>query len=99
MVVGCGPIGALAVGVLKRAGAAEIVAVDVHDTPLAIARAVGATRTVNASDADAIAAAEAGVVIECSGSPCGLALAVRGAVCATAGSSWSASSRPASNSF
>src|ERR687896_719544 len=47
MVVGCGPIGALAVGVLKRAGAAEIVAVDVHDTPLAIARAVGATRTVN----------------------------------------------------
>jgi threonine dehydrogenase-like Zn-dependent dehydrogenase len=48
------------------------------DGAAAIARAVGATRTVNASDADAIAAAEAGVVIECSGSPCRLALAVRG---------------------
>ena len=35
---------------------------------------------MNASDADAIAAADAGVVIECSGSPCGLALAMRGAV-------------------
>jgi L-idonate 5-dehydrogenase len=80
MVVGCGPIGALAVGVLRRAGAAEIVAVDLHDRPLAIATAVGATRTLHAGDADAIAAVAADVVLECSGNPRGLASAVRGAV-------------------
>jgi L-idonate 5-dehydrogenase len=80
MVVGCGPIGALAVGVLRRAGAAEIVAVDLHDRPLAIAAAVGATRTLHAGDADAIAAVAADVVLECSGTPRGLASAVRGAV-------------------
>ncbi len=80
MVVGCGPIGALAVGVLRRAGAAEIVAVDLHDRPLTIAAAVGATRTLHAGDADAIAAVAADVVLECSGNPRGLASAVRGAV-------------------
>jgi L-idonate 5-dehydrogenase len=80
MVVGCGPIGALAVGVLRRAGAAEIVAVDLHERPLAIATAVGATRTLHAGDADAIAAVAADVVLECSGNPRGLASAVRGAV-------------------
>lgn len=80
MVVGCGPIGALAVGVLRRAGATEIVAVDVHEHPLAIARAVGATRTLHAGDADAIAVVGADVVLECSGNPRGLASAVRGAV-------------------
>ena len=80
MVVGCGPIGALAVGVLRRAGAAEIVAVDLHDRPLAVATAVGATRTLHAGDADAIVAVAADVVLECSGSPRGLASAVRGAV-------------------
>lgn len=79
MVVGCGPIGALVVGVLKRARAVEIVAVDVHDKPLAIARAVGATRTLGADDADVIRAVDADVVIECSGNPGGLATAVRAA--------------------
>ena len=79
MVVGCGPIGALAVGVLRRAGATEIVAVDVHEHPLAIARAVGATHTLHAGDTDAIAAVAADVVLECSGNPRGLASAVRGA--------------------
>jgi L-idonate 5-dehydrogenase len=77
--VGCGPIGALAVGVLKRSGAAEIVAVDVHDKPLAIARAVGATRTLDATDPDATGGVDADVVIECSGNPRGLATAVRAA--------------------
>jgi L-idonate 5-dehydrogenase len=80
MVVGCGPIGALAVGVLKRAGAAEIVAVDVHDKPLAIARAVGATRTLGAGGGpDVIGTVDADVVLECSGNPRGLATAVRAA--------------------
>lgn len=79
LVVGSGPIGALVIAVLKRAGAAEIVAVDVHPGPLAIATAVGATRVILATDADAIAAVDADVAIESSGSYRGLASAVRGA--------------------
>jgi L-idonate 5-dehydrogenase len=80
LVIGCGPIGALAVAVLKRAGAARIVAVDMHARPLEIARAVGADEVLEAGDTDAIAAVEADVVIESSGSHHGLASAVRGAV-------------------
>ena len=79
LVIGCGPIGALAVAVLKRAGAAEIVAVDMHDMPLEIARAVGADAVLKGDDAEAIAAVEADVVIESSGSHHGLASAVKGA--------------------
>jgi L-idonate 5-dehydrogenase len=44
------------------------------------AGAVGATRTLHAGDADAIAAVGADVALECSGNPRGLASAVRGAV-------------------
>ena len=80
MVIGAGPIGALAVAVLKRAGAAEIIAVDMFDRPLEIAAAAGATATLKADDVDAIAAVEADVVIEASGNHRGLASAVRGAV-------------------
>ena len=80
LVIGCGPIGALAVAVLKRAGAARIVAVDMHPKPLEIARAVGADEVLGAGDAEAIAAVEADVVIESSGNHHGLASAVKGAV-------------------
>lgn len=79
LVVGSGPIGALVVAVLKRAGAAEIVAVDMFDKPLEIATAVGATRTIVATDADAIAAVQADIAFETSGNYRGLASAVRGA--------------------
>lgn len=79
LVVGCGPIGALAVAVAGRGGAAEIVAVDLHDKPLGIATAVGATRTIGAIDTEAIAAVDADVVIESSGNHRGLASAVTGA--------------------
>ena len=79
LVVGAGPIGSLIVAVAKRAGAAEIVAVDMHDKPLEIATAVGATATLKADDLDAIAAVEADVVFESSGSYRGLGSAVRGA--------------------
>jgi L-idonate 5-dehydrogenase len=79
LVVGSGPIGALAVAIAKRAGAAEIVAVDVHEHPLTIACAVGATRTLRADDAEAIAAVDADVVIESSGNFRGLASAIQGA--------------------
>ncbi|MGW9415911.1 L-idonate 5-dehydrogenase [Arthrobacter cupressi] len=80
MVIGSGPIGALAVAVLKRAGASRIVAVDMHDKPLEIARAVGADEVLKGDDAEAIAAVEADVVIESSGSHFGLASAIKGAV-------------------
>ncbi|MBB6406949.1 L-idonate 5-dehydrogenase [Arthrobacter sp. AZCC_0090] len=80
LVIGSGPIGALAVAVLKRAGATRIVAVDMHDKPLEIARAVGADELLKGDDADAIAAVEADVVIESSGSHFGLASAIKGAV-------------------
>ena len=79
LVVGSGPIGALAVAVLKRAGAARITAVDLHPKPLEIATAVGADAVINAADAAAIAAVEADVVIESSGNHHGLASAIQGA--------------------
>ena len=47
MVTGCGPIGNLLIGGLRRAGAARIVAVDVSDFPLSVARAMGADDTIN----------------------------------------------------
>lgn len=80
LVVGSGPIGALAVAVLKRAGAGRIVAVDMHQKPLDIARAVGAHQVLLATEAEAIAAVEADVVIESSGTHQGLASAISGAV-------------------
>ncbi|MBC3193417.1 L-idonate 5-dehydrogenase [Pseudonocardia sp. C8] len=79
LVVGCGPIGSLAVAVARRAGATEIVATDLHDTPLGIARAVGATRTLRAGDTNAIAAVDADVVVESSGNHRGLTSAIAGA--------------------
>ena len=47
LVTGCGPIGALLIGALRRAGAARIVAVDIADKPLECARAMGADETIN----------------------------------------------------
>lgn len=79
LVVGCGPIGALAVAVAVHHGAAEIVAVDLHERPLAIARTVGATSTLLAPDPDTLDLVDADVVIESSGTHQGLATAVRGA--------------------
>ncbi|WP_426996074.1 L-idonate 5-dehydrogenase [Pseudarthrobacter sp. N5] len=79
LVIGSGPIGALAVAVLKRAGAARIVAVDMHRKPLEIALAVGADVVLNGDETDAIAAVEADIVIESSGSHHGLASAIIGA--------------------
>jgi L-idonate 5-dehydrogenase len=73
LVSGCGPIGALTVAAAKLHGAAEVVATDVVDEPLAIARQVGADVTINvAQDAGWVArnAADKGsfdVMFECSG--------------------------------
>ena len=73
LVSGCGPIGVLTVAAAKLHGAAEIVATDVLDEPLAIARAMGAHITINAAkDSDWVArnAKDKGsfdVMFECSG--------------------------------
>jgi L-idonate 5-dehydrogenase len=47
LVTGCGPIGILSILSARRAGAAEIVATDLSDFTLAMARKVGADRTIN----------------------------------------------------
>ena len=82
LVTGTGPIGALLIMVARQAGAREIVATDLLDQPLAMARAVGADRTINTrSDPDGLAsfAADKGtfdVVFEASGAPSALATAI-----------------------
>ena len=56
LVTGSGPIGALCMMAARRAGAAEIVATDVADAALTIAKKIGADRTINvASSPDALA--------------------------------------------
>jgi L-idonate 5-dehydrogenase len=56
LVTGCGPIGVLAILAARRAGAAEIVATDLSDFTLGVARAAGADRVVNmASEPDGLA--------------------------------------------
>lgn len=73
LVSGCGPIGALAIAAARHHGAAEIVATDVVDEPLAVARRMGADIALNAaSDKGWVAryAADKGtfdVMLECSG--------------------------------
>jgi L-idonate 5-dehydrogenase len=47
LVTGAGPIGALAVVVARLGGAVEVVATDIADAPLAIAKKLGASETVN----------------------------------------------------
>ena len=76
LVIGAGPIGALVVAVLRRAGAAEITVVDLHEAPLERARALGATRTLLAADRTALAAVQPDVTVESSGSVPGLTAAI-----------------------
>ena len=54
-VFGAGPIGLAAVFWLRRRGVKSIVAVDLSDARLEIARALGATDTINPSKTDLIA--------------------------------------------
>ena len=79
LVVGSGPIGALTVAALKTLGAGEIIATDLHPRPLEVAARLGASRTLLASATDEIAAVDADVVIESSGSSPGLGSAIRAA--------------------
>jgi (R,R)-butanediol dehydrogenase / meso-butanediol dehydrogenase / diacetyl reductase len=52
VVFGCGPIGLGAVLWLKKFGITDVVAVDLHDARLELARAMGARATINASHED-----------------------------------------------
>ncbi|MGY3454474.1 L-idonate 5-dehydrogenase [Bradyrhizobium sp. USDA 4353] len=47
LVTGCGPIGALSILVARYGGAAEIVATDVAEAPLGVARKLGASHALN----------------------------------------------------
>ena len=73
LVTGCGPIGALCVIAARYAGALEIVATDVTDTPFKLVASIGADRCINVvTDGADLAAygADKGtfdVVLECSG--------------------------------
>ncbi|HSW07138.1 L-idonate 5-dehydrogenase [Aquabacterium sp.] len=73
LVSGCGPIGVLAIAAARVHGAAEIVATDVVDQPLVVARAMGAKRTINvATETQWVAEYSANkgsfdVMLECSG--------------------------------
>ena len=73
LVTGCGPIGLLCILVARRSGAAAIVATDLSDFTLDVARANGADATVNVADASGqLAAFEADkgyfdVLFECTG--------------------------------
>lgn len=78
LVIGCGPIGALVIAVLRHHGAAEVTAVDLYDQPMAIARSLGASVTIPAADREAIRSVRADVAIESSGSVAGLGSALSG---------------------
>jgi threonine 3-dehydrogenase len=74
MVTGCGPIGIFAVGICKAAGASRIIATDVNDKRLALARTMGAHDAVKPQDASAIVKKHTDglgvdVVLEMSGVP------------------------------
>lgn len=75
LVIGCGAIGLAAVQGARLAGAETILAADLDDAKLALARRMGATHTVNPSTGDVVAAAcgltngrGADVVLEFAGS-------------------------------
>ena len=59
MVIGCGAVGLAAVQGARLAGATQIMAVDLDDAKLAIAKAVGATHAVNAGYDDPVTAVRA----------------------------------------
>ncbi|NND21444.1 MAG: L-idonate 5-dehydrogenase [Silicimonas sp.] len=82
LVTGCGPIGLLAVLVARTFGAVQIVATDITDFTLDMARQVGADDTVNVAETpDGLSPFTAGkgrfdVLFECSGVASALAAAV-----------------------
>ncbi|MFJ9521735.1 S-(hydroxymethyl)mycothiol dehydrogenase [Kitasatospora sp. NPDC101801] len=75
-VIGCGGVGGAAIAGSRLAGAARIIAVDIDDRKLELARGLGATHTVNSRQAEAVEAIReltggfgADVVIDAVGRP------------------------------
>ncbi|NUO63843.1 MAG: L-threonine 3-dehydrogenase [Gemmatimonadaceae bacterium] len=74
LVTGCGPIGIFAVGICRAAGASRIIATDVNDKRLALARTMGADDAVHPQDAQRVVQERTNglgvdVVLEMSGVP------------------------------
>jgi len=74
LITGCGPIGLFAVGICKAAGASRIIASDVNETRLALARRMGAHDVVHPNEAETVVKAHSDglgvdVVLEMSGVP------------------------------
>jgi threonine 3-dehydrogenase len=74
MITGCGPIGLFAVGICRAAGASRIIATDINEKRLALARTMGANDAVHPRDAERVVRQATGglgvdVVLEMSGVP------------------------------
>ena len=54
LITGCGPIGIFAVGICKAAGASRVIATDVNETRLDLARKMGATDAVRPEQAEEV---------------------------------------------
>lgn len=74
-IIGCGAIGLSAIQGARMNGAQTIIAIDLDDAKLEIAKICGATHTINAKNSDAVTAVEklsagrgADAVYECAGS-------------------------------
>ncbi len=75
-IIGCGPIGLMAVGVAKAAGAAQVLAFDLNPYRLELAKKMGATTVINSKEIDPVKKAKeltnghgVDVVCEMSGHP------------------------------
>ncbi|SEB01956.1 threonine 3-dehydrogenase [Thalassobacillus cyri] len=75
-IIGCGPIGLMAVGVAKAAGASQVLAFDLNEYRLGLAAQMGATTLINSAEEDPVEKAKAltgghgvDVVCEMSGHP------------------------------
>jgi threonine dehydrogenase-like Zn-dependent dehydrogenase len=76
VVIGAGSIGSLIVAAAARRGAASITAVDIDAARLEVAKRLGATATVDASNGDASELGGAPIVIEATGTSAGLETAL-----------------------
>jgi L-idonate 5-dehydrogenase len=73
LVTGGGTIGCMAVIAARLGGAAQVIVCDIADRPLAIAKQVGADRTIRSDQVDAASLADiADIAIEAAGSPAAL---------------------------
>ncbi|WP_176142522.1 L-threonine 3-dehydrogenase [Halobacillus hunanensis] len=75
-IIGCGPIGLMAVGVAKAAGASQVLAFDLNSYRLELAKEMGATVAINSGETDPVGEAKkltdqhgVDVVCEMSGHP------------------------------